>query len=39
MFLYFAKVAAAIHYSIDPAFFRRALAAMNCVYEMYLIGI
>ena len=39
MFLYFAKVAAAIHSSMDRVFFKRALAARNCVYTIYLKGI
>ena len=38
MALYFTKVAAAIHSLVDRAFFKRALAAMNCVYTMYLAG-
>ena len=36
MLIYFTKVAAAIHSSIDMVFFRRTLAGMNCVYAMYL---
>ena len=39
MFLYFTKVAAAINSSMDRVFFKRAFAARNCVYTMYLTGI
>ena len=39
VFLYFTKVAVAIHSSMDTVFFRRALAVINCVYTMYLTGI
>ena len=39
VFLYFTKVAAAIHSSMDRAFFKRALVAMNCACTMYLTGI
>ena len=39
VFLYFTKVAATIHSSMDRAFFKRALVAMNCVCTMYLTGI
>ena len=39
VFLYLMKVAAAIHFSMDTVFFRTALAAINCVYTMYLTGI
>ena len=36
VFPYFAKIFAVIHSSMDMVLFRRALAAMNCVYTMYL---
>ena len=40
VFLYFTKVAVAIHSSMDGyGVFRRALAAMNCVYTMYVTDI
>ena len=39
MFHYFTKIATSIHCSMDAVSFRRALAAMNCVYTMYLKGI
>ena len=39
MFLYFTKIVANIHLSMDTAIFRKALAAMNCVYAMYLADI
>ena len=39
MFLYFIKVASTIHSSMDRVFLKRSLAAMNCVYTMYLAGI
>ena len=39
VFLYFTKVATAIHSSVDRAFLKRTLTAMNCVYTMYLKGI
>ena len=38
-FLYFTNVVAAIHFSMDTVFFRRAFAAMNSVYSMYLTDI
>ena len=36
VFLYFTTVVAAIDSSVDTAYFRRALAAMNCVYRICL---
>ena len=39
LFLYFKKVVAAIHSSMDTVLFRRALAAMNCVHTIYLTDI
>ena len=39
VFLYFTTVVAAIDSSIDTVFFRRALAAMNCVYRICLTDI
>ena len=39
MFFYFTKVVAVIHISMDTVFFKRTLAAMNCVYTMYLTDI
>ena len=38
VFLYFTKVAAVVHSSIDTVFFRGALAVIYCVYAMYLTG-
>ena len=37
--VYLAKAVATIHSSMDTAFFRRARAAMNCQYTMYLTDI
>ena len=39
VFLYNMKVVAAIHSTMDTVFFKKALAAMNCLYKMYLTGI
>ena len=39
VFFYFTKVGATIYSSMDTVFFRRTLAAMNCVYAIYLTGL
>ena len=39
VFLYFTKVVAANHSSMDTVFFRSALATINCKYTMYLTDI
>ena len=38
VFLYFTKIVATIHFSVETVFLRRALGAINCVYTMYFKG-